>query len=125
MTTTPPVLYLAATIRGKLVDGAPVFDVLDEELRPDTDAGHRPYGVTSVETKWDRIRVHHAQLDAIATCPPAADESYGAADITAHTSAGLSYVDVFMRRAGVLITPANACLPGSNVWLLGHGWPTP
>lgn len=118
----PPELYLACTIRGVVVDGSPVFDVLDEQLRA-TDAGHRPFGVTSVETRWDRIRVHHTPVSAIASAPAQSDETLGLAQISAHASAGLTYLDVFLRRNGVLVKPIDACLPYSNVWLLAYGWP--
>jgi len=118
---TAPELYLACTIRGVVVDGDPVFDVLDDQLRP-AEAGHRPFGVLSVETRWDRIRVHHPPVSAIASAPAQADETLGLAQITAHVSAGLTYLDVFLRRNGVTVKPLDACLPYANVWLVGYGW---
>jgi hypothetical protein len=110
-----PSLFLACVLRG--VGGR--FDVLDDE-------GHAPFGVASVETRSDRVRVHYTDpVHRLAVVTASSDETYVRAGIAAGVSGRLDCADVFFARNGSPITPAQACLSGSNAWLLGYAWPTP
>lgn len=123
---TRPELYLSCVLQGKLVDGVPVWAPID-------DGPHRPYGVLSVEypvhqgtsTLTDRVRVHHAPIEAIGDVQATADETYAKNKIAAGTpSVNLAYFDVFLTRSdtGARVKPSDGCIPGANIWCNATGW---
>lgn len=107
-----PRMFLACVLRG--VGG--VYDVLD-------DSGHTPFGVSHVETRSDRVRVHYTDpVWRLAAIQATSDETYVRAGIAAGVSGRLDAADVFFAKDGNPINPSQACLAGSNVWLTGWSW---
>lgn len=85
------------------------------------DAGHAPVGVASVETLSDRVRVHYAAPLQILTASSDMDETYNRYGVTAGSSVGTSYTDLFFNHdSGATprpnLNPSTICYAYSNVW---------
>lgn len=86
------------------------------------DAGHTPTGISHVELRADRVRVHYtfdsASVGSLQVTP---DESFSSAGVRTGASVGLSFADVFFYM-GTSATPVNPSLlskSGANVWITG------
>jgi len=85
-----------------------------------TDAGHQPTGLSRVEVRKDRIRVHYgftaAKVGSLQATP---DETYTAANVRVGASVGLTYVDLFFYKGTKRLNPATLSHKGANVWITG------
>lgn len=93
-----------------------VFEPLD-------DAGHQPFGISSVQTLSDRVRVNYTTtLSAYGTAFADPDETYVVNNINTGASGGYEYMDIFIAKGGAKIAPSSACISGSNIWVEAKGY---
>lgn len=104
--TTPPTMYLSAVIRCTAGTWAAL-----------NDAGHTPYGVTSVTSSSTWVRVYHAPIGHVSSTQVTTDEAYVQDDVTVGASVALGYVQLHFAQHGAAVNPSTLCIPGSNVWV--------
>lgn len=87
------------------------------------DAGHRAFGVKSVSTLSDRVRVYYdVPLAAYGTAFADPDETYTINNIDTGASGALDHMDIFIAKDGVKLTPSQACISGANIWIETKGY---
>ena len=83
---------------------------------------HTPYGVSRVEVRKDRVRIHFAfKASQVRDFTVGVDEGYASANVRVGASVGLSYTDVFfyMGSSSKPVNPAQLSRAGANVWFSG------
>lgn len=86
------------------------------------DATHQPYGVSRVEVRKDRVRIHFDfKATQVRDFDISVDESFASVNVRAGSSVGLSYADVFfyMGSKSKPVNPALLSKAGANVWFSG------
>ena len=87
------------------------------------DAGHQSFGIASVQTLSDRVRVTYTTpITAYGTAFADPDETYTIHDIDTGASGALDHMDIFIAKGGVKISPTAACISGSNIWVEAKGY---
>lgn len=108
LSSTAPTLHVSGAVRCS----AGVYSAID-------DSGHDPFGITSVTTMSDRVRVNYSAMTAVSSTQVTADETYADNEVVPGASVGLDHTDILLYKAGVKVDPASVCYSGSNVWITG------
>jgi len=85
-------------------------------------ATHVPFGVSSVELRKDRVRIHFTfAASQVRTFDVSVDEAFASSNVRVGTSVGLRHADVFfyMGTNKAPVNPAQLSRAGANVWFSG------